>query len=177
MGGRVYVNPSSSFESIGIGYKDFGIWLDVFPLDCVYTDLAYPEFMESLGEKLRKHSAMANRNGFSWDKSRSLYTQIVQPPFSRGAHEYWIRYSQNLSIDSTYVFPADAVFPIRNALFEGQEMSVPSNPDECCQILFGKDYMKFPRGGILHHSSFNSGMPAMETLLSRRRELQMLLES
>ena len=176
-GEKIYINPSPSFESIGIGYKDFGVWLDVCPLDSVCTDLSYPEFIARPEGSLRRHSANANHGNFSWDRSRNLYTQLVEPSFSSGSSKYLIRYFPNLAVADTLVFPVDAVLPASELAFEGHDLSAPAKPEVCCEVMFGKDYMKFPRYGILRHSSDNSVAPSMDALLSWRLELESLLEA
>ena len=174
LGFTVHINPSKSFESIGISYKDFGVWLDVFPMDRFCSELGYTEFRNDLFEGLRHHARKTRSQTLDWERSGELLKSLIEKKYRSGSTAYYIQYSPYQSVESTLVVEEKSILPVQSGFFEDISVMIPHEPNLCCARMYGSDYMKFPRTGVLHHIS---GLPTSDQLKERGTALAELLNT
>lgn len=136
---------------IGIGYrhKDTGIWLDIFARDDYFCESYNESMLESLSKKIdacrnailkKSNSSIAFKEemrkkyiGGDAGDNRFLY---LQPEFE---------YKKNL------IHLSETIYPLSHIKFEGYSFKAPNNSDLYLKGIYGPNYLKFPRDGILHH--------------------------
>jgi lipopolysaccharide cholinephosphotransferase len=137
--------------NIGVCYRheDTGIWLDIFAKDDYYCDRGDEDDIKSLDAKMSKcrefyfhhmqtpavyyrEECRSKMIGGSYGNVRLMY---VMPD----------TYSKNV------IHPSELIYPLSTVQFGGYEFNAPNNVHQYLRIIYGKDYMGFPRNGILHH--------------------------
>ncbi len=123
--------PEDSFNSraIGLGYRhqQTGVWLDIYALDEMRTDM--PSNTE-IKQAMEFYSKCGN-----WDE---VYTN--------GETEYLYLADPY----HNYCFRKDTIFPLTTISFEGAIFAAP-NKSELHVATSYPDYKLFPKSGVLHH--------------------------
>lgn len=139
-------------KRIGIGYrhKETGIWLDVFARDDYYcNDLKHFDILK-LDKKIDKYRYLYTRN---IGKANSEWKEYYQKKVIGGDEgKYRFLYLQpEFKYTKNIVHYSDVIFPIGKATLDGYLFSAPNNADLYLKVIYGNNYMEFPRKGIFHH--------------------------
>lgn len=146
-------DENSHIERIGIGYKhqNTGIWVEVFPIECVCENLENPickaKFYKEVNYYLRE--LPKPKEPIQLSKGVELRSRFIGNVRENQGVEYLV---QLVNPDSKpFYIKYDDVFPLQKITFEEFELQGPQNVNAYCIQLFGKNYMSFPMGNILHH--------------------------
>ena len=146
------IKVEEEYGRLGISYKhnETGIWLDVFPADILYSDEELDKIQIELQKKGNGYFAKCKKiaKGLSTDELGKIRKKYFGN-YMRGKNQF---YALNLEFEKRfYGIPVDNIFPLKTACFENFEFKVPCNTDVYLRVLYGVDYMEFPRTGVEHH--------------------------
>ena len=141
--------------------KDFiykGIQIDIFPFDYIADD---PETAARIFDRAEKKRIIAEKRMVVIPPRNKLkraayhllrlvpasfYRNSVEKMFRKhndGPKKYVASYTYILAKKKRCIFPADAMVPVRETLFEGKNYMIMNDPDRYLKVMFG-DYMKLP---------------------------------
>lgn len=145
---------------IGVGFMHdkTGIWLDIFPVDTLYTnktignvklelDKLYDKYLKYYTRKLineNKHNVTQIKNDIYKDYQEGDNVIYISCPEFPGS---WQGISHN------------EIFPLKKMQFENYEFNVPNEYKLYLKELYGENYMSFPRTGIERHGESTGRLP------------------
>lgn len=137
-------------ERIGIGYKhEFtGVWLDVFPTECIHNDNRFTN--EEIKKRIAAYKKWCKRNK-STDNGTTIAEQKANMFPICSETEMDILLPALESDSACFLIKSENLFPLKRVLFEGIELNAPNNEEAFLHEYYGKDFMKFPKRGIEHH--------------------------
>ena len=141
-------------EKIGIGYKhrETGIWLDVFPVDVFPGTDNRIDAVTKLREIVTKYKRYYIRNRSK--KDRNYLIEKRNKYFSRydiKGNKTLLCHGPEFMYPKILIHDCEDVFPLAFARFGEYEFCVPSRITNYLEGIYGKNYMCFPRNGVLHH--------------------------
>ena len=148
-------------------FKYKGIQIDIFPFDYIGNDL---EAASTYFDKLEKLRFIAEKRMVVIPPQKALkrfvyyIMRLVPVRFYRRKLEYMMQknndsvkkyvasYTYIMSKKKRCIFPAEAINPVKDVLFEGKTYMIMNDPDSYLKIMYG-DYMKLPpeEERIPHH--------------------------
>lgn len=141
---------------IGIGYKhrETGIWLDVFPVDVFENTNDDIKDVTKLREIVKKYKKYYTRNktrkdrDYLVEKRKEFYSKYkIKGEKTILCHGPEFMYPKILVHDN------EDVFPLTQARFGEYDFCVPRRVTKYLEGIYGKNYMSFPRNGVLHHGT------------------------
>lgn len=142
-------------ETIGFGYlhEQTGVWLDVFPVDAIPNCEDISIIEHALAEKLYKYRKFYNKHHKRDEKEfyAAKRKSIIEDEFA-GKGDHTILYTGAEFSYSLYLTrDAGDVYPLSTVTFEGNTFPAPHCLDEYLNRLYGRNYLGFPKDGVLHH--------------------------
>lgn len=146
--------PGAPMVRMGIGYKheSTGVWCDIFPVDSIWSDVERDCVLQKISSQMLQYRKFYYkvRNKVSTDAIVEKKRQII----SLNGTGYKILYHGPEYVDvNLLVHDDEDVFPLTTVEFEGVPFPAPNNCSRYLQRIYGKDYMKFPHGGVEQHGS------------------------
>lgn len=139
-------------RQIGIGYRheETGIWLDIFAKDDYFCDRGDETDFNQLDIKINKcrnyyfkhvqNSTLDFRAECRSKKiggeSGNVRLMYLMPEF---------QYSKNV------IHSSELIYPLSTVQLGGYKFNSPNNVHQYLRVIYGDNYMGFPRNGILHH--------------------------
>lgn len=153
---------NATVHNFGIGYKhtETGIWCDLFAMDIYETndpiDKAYDDVKKGLDDILSKDLA------HSQEPLAIIQRQIkeimpVSVPNGKTKVYYEMPEFPSLYKNASHDFRT--VYPLKKLVYESYSFNAPSQPGKYIERYIGKNYMKFPTGGVLHHGESTGRLP------------------
>ncbi len=174
LGFKVWINPQGFSESFGIAYNDSGVWIDVYPLDRMVSNLKYDDFCKDVKEKLSGYYAEIQQKHLSTEQAQKKLAQMIADNYRAGAETYYVRHLPKSTSAYALVYRENEIFPVKQDLFEGKTVMLPNEPAMVLERMFGHDYMKFPRRGVFHHQL---NLPEEGIVQKQGKELADVLKS
>ena len=134
---------------IGFSYKhkETGIWLDIFPVDTTSAESDIDKIKEKLSNRISIYRKFYNRCAEKHDRiffgEKSFYADDIKNEIIYHCPEF--KYLKNL------VHNKSCIFPLSTQTFEGYELNAPWNCDEYLRYIYGDNYMRFPKDGVMKH--------------------------
>ena len=155
LGFDVHVDNKLPLASIGIGYKHYqtGIWVDIFPFDCYKWNekCNCSKNLEAEIAEYRKEYLELKKKNASLERVLNKKNNILTG-LSMLKEANVLFY--NTEFDGKIkIFDKEKIFPLKKEKFENILLSAPCDIDKVLEIMYGKDYMKFPHGGVEHHGN------------------------
>ena len=145
---KFFVNENQFFESIGIGFSDAGLWCDIYPRDVFLFEGSENQAQEVLVERLNNYNRfLASTPCKDWEKLREKQKEVIEGETVPSGISFFY------SPFKSFFVKKEDVYPLKKQEFEGFLFNFPQNSDVILTKFYGKDYMSFPRKGILHHST------------------------
>lgn len=140
--------------SFGFSYKhkETGIWLDVFPVDQLRTD---GESRDAVDGRLSIYKKYYYKNRFKVPKVDLLTKKkdVFDNEKITDCSKTSLVVSPEWPANRFFVYNYSDVYPLQMISFEGEQYFCPGNTDAYLTELYGRNYMGFPRNGVLHHGS------------------------
>ena len=141
--------------------KSENICLDIFPYDKYYSPLNNTEKQDLSGKiaKITKLKGVEYLRYFKTDtKIRKFFKKVTQEKILQNKPVECEHPAVFMAIDFPHkwknkVYDWETLFPLKNILFEGIEVSAPNKPDAVLRSIYG-DYMKIPKDSYPRHSGF-----------------------
>lgn len=141
--------------------KETGMWLDIFPIDTFNAKGTVDEVRNSLSKARKEYLSYYNKfeHSISQEKMLEKKNEIF------GKYENLTNGNNKVMIDALEFTEAErfideeVVFPLKKIQFEDAEFYVPNNCEEYLNVVFGKNYMLFPKSDVEHHCD-PDGFPA-----------------
>ena len=132
-------------------HKETGIWIDIAPMDSFVSDRDLEETRQYLYPLIAKYikyydSHMHLSEKEMWKRKNDI---IFCHQDENG--ENYLFHGQEFRQTKLRVFRERDLKPCQRKVFNGIELNVPANPDAYLSYVYGKNYMGFPHGGVLHH--------------------------
>jgi lipopolysaccharide cholinephosphotransferase len=128
-------------QRIGIGYKhkSTGVWIDVFPVDKIYTDEIIEKNRDEINDRVMryrklylKHKDKKDRNFFETKKEKIIGSSEL----CNGKNEVYFHGPENF-IDYT-LYTSDMLFPLQKIKFEDDYFYVPHDTEGYLQECYSK---------------------------------------
>lgn len=158
---QVEVSESGDYNMarLGVGYKHklTGLWIDIFPVDGYSESFDEQNENDHLGIELSKYKKWYKKNK---NKSESYILEKKKKmiPEMCGVEEAksfiaMPEFSELINLDRRRAFKKETIFPLtrENVYFEGFSFNCPNDTDTYLNVLYGRDYMKLPISGAVHH--------------------------
>ena len=137
---------------IAIGYKfdSTGLWLDIFAVDNYNSNNNIEDVRKALGVSLPKFQKkfFANYSKATKDWIAENRKKIIGG--EKGNNKFLYMQAEFPYI-KVIAHPYENVYPLSETTFEGYTFNSPKDSDLHLKDIYGKNYMNFPRRGILHH--------------------------
>lgn len=140
-------------NQIGIGYhhKETGIWLDIFAHDEYFyskDNIDLYKISTDIDKCRNNYLHHISKASQDWKyKNRMKYIGVGEGPNKMLYLQPEFKYLKNI------FHPSDIVFPLSELKFEGYDFKVPQDYISYLKVIYGKDFMSFPRKGILKHDA------------------------
>lgn len=164
-GMKHWIYPNPYFESLGLGYKDAGVWCDFFPIDtfCCTEKITKEDF----DFKVNLYKKEVNDKQMTdWYQIGMIRQRIFDD--NREGNRYYYYCAPRCNHPTIFLKTED-VFSIQRIAFENIEVNAPNKVEQFLSQLYGNDWMKFPKTGILHHS--DGHYPDPERQIQYQKEL------
>jgi lipopolysaccharide cholinephosphotransferase len=159
-----HANEPTSGRQIGWGYNHSktGIWLDIFPIDVTSTEKPKEFVKEEIIKRITNYRKEYDKNWTTKDpeflsSQRNSIINIL-PKGNYKIFYHGPEFNYNIIHDS------EDVFPLTKTKFEDLELPIPNKTDSYLKEIYGKNYMQFPKTGILKH---DLGRGALSTWAKR----------
>ena len=141
---------------IGIGYmhEKTGLWIDLFPFECIKEDLTQGAAADQLTRRISKYKKVYRRKKHcSREKVFALQKKYVGD-FCKKEEASTLVYCMEFS-RKPYFWRYQDMFPLKKAMFEGAEFPILGDVEQYLISVYGKQYMDFPKAGMEHHGGEN----------------------
>lgn len=145
------------YRKIGVGYKELqtGLWCDIFPVEI------YP----CSKNEMEQHDILLNKMNMYYSFYKKKYNRIERHELDKkrktiissdGSHECALLYhGPEFKYPKPWIHDYCDIFPLSTIKFEGFDFYAPNNVHSYLSKIYGSDYMKLPKKGILHHGGEN----------------------
>jgi len=140
----------------GIGYhhQETGIWVDLFPVEYASVIFNNKKELQALKNKIVGFKKKWKKNKTKMNREEMLvFTKKYISEISEKDNAMTIL--DNLIFCSGKAYQYDSIFPCKDCIFEGFTLRVPNQTETVLTEFYGKDYMHFPKTGVLHHNVAN----------------------
>ncbi len=139
---------------MGVGYlhSKTGVWIDIYPVDGYQTRVPISDCIDDLKKKIRKYRDFYQKNRKKGVKFIiENKNKLIGGMSNIDVKTKILYHGQEFCHTKITVFERDRVYPLQKVLFEGHMFNVPAKINEYLIMLYGNNYMMFPRRGVEHH--------------------------
>lgn len=147
------VNFPSGNEHARLGFsyrhRETGIWMDIFPVDCVKAPDNSAEEKAKIKEQVLKYAKKFRKRHKKLDNDavKQMRTKI----FGGTGNCEMLVHGMEFPHMKWIVIEKEKVMPCAKATFEDDQFCVPADYPAYLTAVFGKNYMGFPKSGLEHH--------------------------
>lgn len=141
---------------IGIGYRhrETGLWIDLFPCECIREDLTQGDDAVRLDERIRRYKKTRRRKKKLTREALFALQKKYVADFCKKEEAKTVVYCMDFC-RKPYFWRYQDMFPLKKAMFEGYEFPILKNTEQYLVSVYGDHYMHFPKSGMEHHGEEN----------------------
>lgn len=153
-----YVQNELERLTINYNHSENGTWVDIFPVDTYKSSYEYEIARSDLLDLVNKYRKyyFSHTNSSTkklWAKKNDLIFNKMT-----GSKEYFFHGRECVFLKYT-CFQRNSVLPLRRIQFGEVKVNSPAAYDAYLSVVYGKNYMMFPKGGIEHHGTVTERPP------------------
>lgn len=152
---------------IGLSYHhtQTGIWLDIFPIDDLYSEEKIDKVEKNISDNINKYRSFWKRRKRIKDDAYfvKMRNEYINNKCKSGEEHIWYHCPEFKYVKNV-MHTHQMIFPLQKINFEGYDLSAPNMLEDYLEGIYGKNYMGFPRTGVLHH---DFGRGALSTWAKR----------
>lgn len=146
-------DPEYPMARIGVGFKHHstGIWLDIFPSDCLPYSGDKKVYEVKLREGYQKFRDyyFKNKGKISSEKMLKIKDEYIPRDTSSSTFMHFVPPEWHMSRFNAY--DEEDLYPLKELDFEGERFMCPKNSDKLLRLYYSNHYMELPQWGVLHH--------------------------
>lgn len=147
------IKASENDGRIGIGYRheETGVWVDIFAVDNYKSSDDYSTEENRLHKMVNDYKIDAiNKSGdFQYSDIAILLRENLKEQALTSGNKYLYRSPGYFGPE--FIYREEDIFPLTWLSFEGYSFSAPNKTTVCLTQYYSKNYMSFPKAGVMHH--------------------------
>lgn len=140
---------------IGVGYRhnETGIWVDIFPVEDIYTPDSYEIVSKELIDIYNNYKKRIIEKNLDFSH-KDLLSSIRENLCNQEETDYnnhYLFYTPRFFEETPYIYNYSEIYPLSSICFEDYMFAAPLQIRDYLEYVYSKSFMSFPKSGVLHH--------------------------